>query len=365
VKTRAALFRTAGAPLEVREIDLEEPRGDDVLVRMVAVGICGSDLHIVRGEWQRPTPMVLGHEGSGVVEAVGPDVRHVAPGDHVVLSWAPGCGTCGPCRRGRPAACLRLRAAMAAGTLPDGTTRLALDGEPVFRMTATGAMADLVLVPAAAALPCPAGLAFEQAALLGCAALTGIGAVLNAARQPADATAVVIGAGGVGQFAIQGARLARASHVIAVDPIAARGELALALGATTACPPDDVEAVVAEIAAEGADFAYDAVGSSATAQLALRLVRPGGVAVLIGMPPAGTRLDLDPADFTQREKTLLGTIYGSDDPALALPRLLDEVERGAIALEPLVGPAFSLERAQDAIDASLAGEPRRVLVSLE
>jgi S-(hydroxymethyl)glutathione dehydrogenase/alcohol dehydrogenase len=363
VKTRAALFRAIGAPLEVRDIEVEEPGPGDVLVRMAAIGICGSDLHIVRGEWQRPTPMVLGHEGSGVIEAVGRGVEALAPGDRVVLSWAPGCGECGPCARGRPAACTRLRAAMGAGTLPDGSTRLSLAGEPVYRMTATGAMSELVLLPESSALPCPPGLPFEQAALLGCAALTGVGAVLNAAHQAPGATALVIGAGGVGQFAVQGARLAGAARVIAVDPVAARRQLALDVGATSACSPDEVGAVVAEAAEEGVDYAYDAVGSPATAQLALEHTRPGGVAVLIGMPPAGARLDLDPAHFTQREKTLIGTIYGSEDPAVGLPKLIAEVERGGLALQPLVGPVFALDDAQEAVEASLAGEPKRVLVS--
>jgi len=143
VKTRAALFRETGRPLEAVELDLEEPKAGEVLVRMAAIGVCGSDLHVYKGEWPRPAPMVLGHEGAGVVEAVGEDVDTHMVGDRVVISWAPACGECAACRKGRPAACEPLRAAIGAGTLLDGTTRLSLDGETVFRMTATGCLAEI------------------------------------------------------------------------------------------------------------------------------------------------------------------------------------------------------------------------------
>src|SRR5213080_1814017 len=210
LRTRAALFHGAGRPLEVREIELEEPRADEVLVRIAAVGLCGTDLHNVKGEWQRPTPMVLGHEGGGVVEHVGSDVSSVRPGDRVVLSWAPACGDCSDCRRGRPAACVPLHRAIGAGTLVDGRTGMSLDGETVYRGTATGALAEKVVVAERVALPLGEDVPLEEAALLGCAALTGIGAVLFAARVQPNSSVVVIGAGGVGQFVLQGARLAGA-----------------------------------------------------------------------------------------------------------------------------------------------------------
>ncbi len=179
----------------------------------------------MRGEWTRPVPMILGHEGAGLVEAVGDAVTSVRPGDPVVVSWAPSCGACGPCRRGRSTACVPLRAGIAKGTLPDGTTRLSLGGETVYRMTAVGALARHVLVPERAALPLPPQVPLDQAALLGCAALTGVGAVLRAAAVQPGQSVVVIGAGGVGQFAVQGARLAGASTDPRGRPVArpARG----------------------------------------------------------------------------------------------------------------------------------------------
>ncbi len=349
--------------LEVRELEVEEPQPHEALVRMVAVGVCGTDLHSYKGEWERPTPIVLGHEGAGIVEAVGSEVAAVSPGDRIVLSWAPACGECGACRRNRPAACGPLSTAIGRGTLLGGRTGLSLDGETVYRGTATGALAERVVVAAAAALPLGEDVPFEQAALLGCAALTGVGAVLNAARPEPGFTALVIGAGGVGQFVVQGARIAGAGAILVVDPVEARREQALRLGGSAACAPEEIREVVRALDPEGVDYAFDAVGSPETTALALRWTRGGGTTVVVGLPAAGARLSLDPLDFTNREKTLTGTIYGSEDPAVALPRLLDLVRRGELELASLVGPSFALEAADEAFRTSLAGAPGRVLVA--
>ena len=349
--------------LEVRELEVEEPQPHEALVRMVAVGVCGTDLHSYKGEWERPTPIVLGHEGAGIVEAVGSEVAAVSPGDRIVLSWAPACGECGACRRNRPAACGPLSTAIGRGTLLGGRTGLSLDGETVYRGTATGALAERVVVVADAALPLGEDVPFEQAALLGCAALTGVGAVLNAARPEPGFTALVIGAGGVGQFVVQGARIAGAGAILVVDPVEARREQALRLGGSAACAPEEIREVVRALEPEGVDYAFDAVGSPETTALALRWTRGGGTTVVVGLPAAGARLSLDPLDFTNREKTLTGTIYGSEDPAVALPGLLDLVRRGELELASLVGPTFALEAADEAFQTSLAGEPGRVLVA--
>jgi S-(hydroxymethyl)glutathione dehydrogenase/alcohol dehydrogenase len=349
--------------LELRELEVAEPRPDEVVVRLCAVGVCGTDLHSYKGEWNRPTPIVLGHEGAGTVEATGSAVVGLHEGDRVVLSWAPACGACGACRRGRPAACGPLSSSIAKGTLLDGTTGLSLDGETVFRGTATGALAERVVVAAGAAMPLGDAVPLDQAALLGCAALTGVGAVLNAARPAAGFTALVVGAGGVGQFVVQGARIAGAAEILVVDPVEGRREQARALGATHACAPDDVREAVRELDPEGVDYAFDAVGAAATTKVALRWTRGGGTAVVVGLPAAGEQLELDPFEFSSREKTLTGTIYGSEDPAVALPQLLELVGSGKLELGSLVGPSFPLERADDAFRASLAGEPGRVLVT--
>jgi S-(hydroxymethyl)glutathione dehydrogenase/alcohol dehydrogenase len=363
VKTRAALFRAVGEPLEVVELDLAEPGPHEVVVRMAAVGICGTDLHQVRGDWHRPVPMVLGHEGAGVVEEIGSDVTRVRPGDEVVLSWAPSCGQCGDCRRGRPAACVPLHRAIGAGTLVDGSTGMSIAGETVYRGTATGCLAARVVVREDVALPTGGDVPLHEAALLGCAALTGVGAVLFAAQAEAGATVLVIGAGGVGQFAVQGARLAGAAAIVSVDPFEGRRAQALRLGATHAVAPDELADTLAGIAPEGADVALDAVGDPATTATALRHTRSGGTAVLVGLPGAGLRLDLDPGEFVRREKWLTGTMYGSEDPAVALPILLDHVRAGRLELASLLGDAYPLDRVDEAVQASLAGASGRVLVT--
>lgn len=354
MKTRAALFDDG---FRVEEIDVAEPRDDEVVVRMRAVGICGSDLHVVKGEWPRPMPIVLGHEGAGEIVG-GPRA-----GERVVLSWAPSCGECGQCRRGRPAACAPLQSALARGTLLDGSTGLSLDGETVYRNVAVGAFAEHVVVAASSALPLPDAVPLEEAALLGCAALTGIGAVLNQARVTAGSSVLVVGAGAVGQFVVQGARLAGADAIVAVDPVEARREQALSLGATHAGAPEDVKELVRSLDPEGLDYAFDAVGFPATSSLALRWTRGGGTCVLVGMAPAGDKLELDPYEFTSREKTLTGSVYGSADPAVALPDLLEYVRSGRVELTSLLGSSYSLDRTAEAVDEALAGSPGRVLVT--
>jgi Zn-dependent alcohol dehydrogenase len=362
VKTRAALFYGAGRPLEVRELDLREPRSHEVLVRMAAVGICGTDLHVVKGDWQRPTPMVLGHEGAGVVEAIGDEVHGLSPGAPVVLSWAPSCRDCADCRRGRPARCAVLQRAIGAGTLLDGTTGIEADGATVYRGTATGALSERVTVGAEVALRLPDDVPLEQAALLGCAALTGVGSVLFQGRPEPGATVLVVGAGGVGQFCVQGARIAGAAEIVCSDPLQSRLDQASRLGATRTARPERLAETMREVAPDGAEVAFDAVGNPDTAALALRFTRNGGRTVLVGLPAAGERLDLDPAEFVRREKELTGSMYGSEDPRVALGVLLEHVRSGALQLEPLVGPAFPLDNVNEAIEASLDGSPGRVLV---
>lgn len=362
MKTRAAVFHGPGRPLEVCEIELEEPRYDEVLVRMAAVGICGTDLHNVKGEWQRPTPMVLGHEGAGTVEAVGNGVSSFRPGDRVVLSWAPSCRQCADCARGRPAACVPLHRAIAAGTLVDGRTGMSLNGETVYRGTATGALVERLVVAERVALALGDDVPLEEAALLGCAALTGVGAVLFAARVEPGASVVVVGAGGVGQFVLQGARLAGAETLVSVDPVAARRDQALRLRATAAVAPGELKKTMPELLPDGADYAFDAVGNPETTELALRSTRSGGTCVVVGLPAVGARFDLDPGEFNRREKWLTGTMYGSEDPAVALPILLEHVRAGRLQLRPLLGPTFRLDDVNDAIEASLAGSAGRVVV---
>jgi S-(hydroxymethyl)glutathione dehydrogenase / alcohol dehydrogenase len=362
MKTRAALFHAVGEPLEVVELHLDDPRPHEVVVRMTAVGICGTDLHQVKGEFRRPTPMVLGHEGAGVVEEVGDAVTSLRVGDEVVLSWAPSCGVCAGCRRGRPATCKPLNAAIPNGTLPDGTTGMSYRGATVYRGTATGCLAERVVVTEQVALPLRAAVPLDQAALLGCAVLTGVGAVLYAAHVTPGASVLVIGAGGVGQFVVQGARIAGAGAIVACDPVPARLDAARIAGATHVAVPDDLRELLRAELPDGADFAFDAVGYPETVETALRSTRDGGTTVIVGLPPQGLRLDLDPFELIRKEKRLTGTLYGSEDPAVSLPAMLEHVQAGRLELAGSLGPSFPLDRVDDAVNASLAGEAGRVIV---
>ena len=358
MRTRAALFREPGRPLEVRPIELREPRPGEVLVRMAAVGICGTDLHVVKGEWQRPTPMVLGHEGAGVVEALGEGVEGLAVDDRVVLSWAPGCGECADCRRGRPAACITLQRAIGAArsrTAPPGwrwTARRSTAARRRGPQRATGGGRDV-------ALPVGDDIPLEEAARWGAPPSPG-SARCFAARPAAGATVLVVGAGGVGQFVVQGARIAGARTIVAADPIEGRRQQAERLGATHVSAPDDLRALMSDVAPDGVDYAFDAVGDPATSVLALRWMN-GGTTVLAGLPAAGERLDLDPTDFTRREKLLTGTMYGSRIPRLPCRSFSTTCVQPAAPARPR-RPRFGLDEVNGAVEASLAGSPGRVLV---
>jgi S-(hydroxymethyl)glutathione dehydrogenase/alcohol dehydrogenase len=298
-----------------------------------------------------------------VIEEVGLRVHGVRPGDEVVLSWAPSCGECADCHAGRPARCHALNRAIAAGTLPDGTTGLSRDGETVYRGTATGCLAERVVVPERLALATGASVPLQEAALLGCAALTGVGAALFAARVEPGAAVVVVGAGGVGQFVVQGCRIAGAEVIVVADPIEGRRDQAVGLGATHAVHPDELRETVKSVAPAGADVAFDAVGDPDTTMLAFRNAASGSTTVIVGLPAAGRRLDHDPSDMFRKEKRLAGTLYGSADPSVALPLLLEHVAAGRLELTSMLGPVFPLDDVNDAIEASLAGAPGRVLVA--
>jgi S-(hydroxymethyl)glutathione dehydrogenase/alcohol dehydrogenase len=360
MRTRAALFTDPGSPLEVAEVRLDPLGREDVLVRMEAVGICGSDLHVIRGEWERPAPMILGHEGAGVVQEVGAGVDGVSAGDRVIIHWAPSCGECSACLNGRPATCPKLRAAIAAGTLLDGTTGISFEGEPVFRMTAVGAFAELVAVPAKSLIPLPEGITMDEAALIGCAALTGMGAVSNLLGVEAGARSLVVGAGGVGQFVVQALRIAGAEVIAVSDPSEHRRRAAEQLGATHAVAPEDLAALVEELG--GFEVVIEAVGSAPTIGAAIEATAIGGTAALVGMAPIGASASFDPFSFTAQEKTLVGSMYGSADPAVTARSVLAASLTGEMDLGAMLGTSFDLDHINDGIATALAGDGGRTII---
>ena len=276
MKTRAALLREVGQPLVIEEVELAEPQAGEVLVRIVAAGVCHSDLHYMKGEWPIPKPAVLGHEGAGIVERVGPGVTRVKPGDHCVLIFRPNCGYCDYCTIGRPTLCTGRISA--PGTMYDGTTRLSSGGQPVYHLARVACFAEHAVLPEEQLLPIPKAIPLDRAALVGCAVMTGVGAATNTVSVEPGSAVVVIGCGGVGLNVVQGARMLNAAQIIAVDLLDNKLEYALDFGATHTINAREEDAVarVKEITGHGADYAFDAIGSARTVQQAFEMVKIGG-----------------------------------------------------------------------------------------
>jgi Zn-dependent alcohol dehydrogenase len=335
---------SAPGAVALEEIVVDEPEPGEVAVRIEASGVCHSDLHVVEEDgWGHPLPVLLGHEGAGTVEAVGAQVEGIAVGDRVVLGWHTACGECAQCTRGEPRQCKRPPAATGRLHRADGSVL-----SPVLR---TGTYATRTVVPAAAAVKVPRELPVEQACLLGCAVATGVMSVLETARVPAGASVAVIGCGAVGLSVVQGARLAGAAEIRAIDLDERKQEQALRFGATHT--------------GEGpVDFAFDVVGRRATFELALRLLRGGGTAVLIGLSPAGEKAEVDlPAFFARR--TTVRTSHGGDHlPQEDFPRLAQWALDGKLDLAGMVTRRIALEDAPQALDAlkTPAGVVRSVIL---
>jgi S-(hydroxymethyl)glutathione dehydrogenase / alcohol dehydrogenase len=364
---RAAVLRGIGEPLGLEELDLAAPGAGEVTVRLRASGVCHSDWNVVSGATPNPLPVVLGHEGAGVVEDVGEGVTSVAAGDHVVLSWLPSCGRCFFCAQGRPSLCEWSTPAMLAGTLPDGTTRLAADGERVFHYSFLSTFAERCVVPEESCVPIRADAPLEVAALVGCAVMTGIGAVTNRARVEPGSSVAVLGAGGVGLSAVLGSLLAGAATVVAVDPVALKRELALELGATHAVDPttqDAPEAIRGLTEGRGADYAFDAAGAPGLVAAAYDSIRRGGMVVSIGIPPEGAEACLPATRLPREEKIVTGSLYGSSRPHVDMPIVLDLYMAGRLDLDRLVTRAYSLDEVNDAFAAMNAGEVARAVLAL-
>jgi S-(hydroxymethyl)glutathione dehydrogenase / alcohol dehydrogenase len=357
---QAAVLTAVGRPLEIRsDVEVEDPRAGEVLVRLVASGVCHSDLSARSGVMMMPTPVVLGHEGAGVVEAVGDGVTGVAPGDHVLVSWVPQCGGCYHCVRGEGHLCERAVVTMATGGLLDGTTRLRSAGAPLHQMAATGTFAELAVVPGSGAVPLPDDLDLTLAALLGCSVLTGVGAALNTARVRQGDTVAVVGCGGVGLNVVQGARIAGASSIVAVDTNPAKLRLAEAFGATVtvdASAGDAVSGVMAATAQRGVDVAFEVVGVARTIDQALTMTRRGGHTVLVGVPAMDVVVAV-PAflGLVLAGKTISGCWYGSSNVHADVPKLVALYRSGELLLDPLVSRTIDLTEVNDALDAMHAG----------
>jgi S-(hydroxymethyl)glutathione dehydrogenase / alcohol dehydrogenase len=364
MKTQAAVLWEPGRPVEILEVDLAAPQEGEVLVRIAACGVCHSDLHVVDGHLPEPLPLVLGHEAAGVVEETGPGVRSLEPGDHVVLALVPSCGQCDECRRGRPNFCTLGTRMAAEGTLADGTSRLSLNGRMLHHFNSISAFAGYAVVPESAAVKIRDDVALDSAALVGCSVLTGYGAVANTAGVEEGATVAVWGCGGVGANVVQGARLAGASRIVAVDMRSEKLELARELGATDVVQAGegvDAVAAVQEVTGGGPDYAFEAIGSERAIQEAWRATRAGGTVVVVGIMPRGSSLTIDPWQFMS-EKTLKGTFLGSARIQEDVPRLVELYHSGELDLDRLVSRKLPLAELPDAFDRLRAGDVVRQVV---
>jgi S-(hydroxymethyl)glutathione dehydrogenase/alcohol dehydrogenase len=360
-RTRAAVLYDYDRPLKIEDLQLDPPKTGEVLIRMAASGICRSDWHSVRGIHPHEPPVVLGHEGSAIVEKVGEGVEGLAPGDHVVCSWLACCGGCRRCAEGRPVLCERL-GPFDAGFLADGTTRFHR-GKLRIHHNVPSSFAELSVVPASTAIKVDPALPLEQVALLGCAVMTGVGAVRNTARVGPGESVVVIGCGAVGLSAIQGARIAGASPIVAVDVIPAKLELAMSLGAgEVVLSGDDVEDRVRAATGGGADFAFECLGHPQTIELATRVIAPGGTAVLIGMAAPDADVHMPALEVTMQEKTVTGSWYGSVVPSRDFPMLAGLLGRGELDLTPMIARTIRLDEINDALARFEAGEEARSVI---
>jgi Zn-dependent alcohol dehydrogenase len=362
---RAAVLHEVGAPLALEELELEPPRAHEVEVRVEAAGVCHSDRHYMIGDLRCPLPVVVGHEGAGVVEAVGAAVQAVRPGDRVALLWRPRCGRCRYCLAGQPAMCELGRVQAVTGGLPDdGTTRLRLHGRKVHHLMGVSCFAQRVVVSEKSVVKVPDGIPSPIAAITGCAVITGVGAVLNVAGECAGRALLIMGAGGVGLSAVMGARLVGAEPIIAVDVDAARLELAQRLGATRVvlAGRDDVAQEVRSEAPDGVDCAIEAVGSAQTLQQAIACLRPGGTAIAVGLSGAGATFEIPINELVQRQKRVVGSLYGSANPPLDLPRLWRLYEAGRLPLDALLGERYALESVNEAYAALVSGAVGRAVL---
>jgi Zn-dependent alcohol dehydrogenase len=354
---RAAVLHQPGEAVTIEDVALEGPRPGEVRVRVSAAGVCHSDFHYMTGDLQCRLPIVIGHEGSGVVEAVGEGVASVAPGDAVTMLWRPRCGRCHYCIVGQPVMCELGRVQATTNGLPDdGTTRLRLGGRELYHLMGVSSFAEQVVVSEKSLVRVPEGVPPRIAAIAGCAVITGVGAVLNVVGECAGRSLLIVGAGGVGLSAVMGARLAGADPVVVADIDDAKLEKAKALGATQVVNTRE-ESLPEEI-----DWAIEAVGRADTLQQCIAALRPGGTVVAVGLGRVGATFEIPINELVQRQKRVVGSLYGSANPLVDLPRLFRLYLAGRLPLDELLGEEYPLEQVNEAYAALTAGAVGRAVL---
>ena len=364
MRFKAAVLHEVERPLAIEEVELPGPGPGEVLVRNHASGLCHTDLEVIQGRLGYPFPIVLGHEGAGIVEAVGDGVACVRPGDCVIASWNPACGHCFYCTRDEPVLCEPFRRYQPAGRMLDGGTRLTLRGERLHHFGVVSSHAEYSMVPESGAIRIPKEMPLDRACLIGCGVMTGVGAVVRLARVEPGASIAVVGCGPVGLNAIQGGVLARAGRIVALDRDASRLGRAAKLGATDAITADEgsVDAVRALTSGRGADCVLECAGTEAAMQLSLDLARPGGQVVILGKVPVDRKVALRFGSL-MGEKRIIRSSYGGARPSRDFPWLASLYLEGRLRLDELVTSRLPLERINEGFDAMRKGEGIRTVVT--
>jgi Zn-dependent alcohol dehydrogenase len=367
MQTRAAVLHAFREPHSIEHVLLRDPGPGEVLVRIVGAGICHSDVGQADGEWGFPLPAVLGHEGAGVVEAVGPGVTSVAPGRRVLLNMAPGCGRCPHCLVGRPILCQEALDAMGEGRLTTGPSPISGTTGVVSTYALLGCFAEHAVVAERSMLPLPDDVPADVAAVVGCAVITGVGAAIETLRVEAGSRGCVIGCGGVGVNAIQGARVRGAAEIVAIDPSGERRDAAARFGATGSLDPGDDDAVaelVARAPRQGFDWSIVTVGATSAMRLGVDALRPGGTMVAVGLTPENDSTPIDMLAVVTYEKTIRGSAYGTLSPLVLVPRILELYRRGLLLLDELVTHRLPLESIDEGFDLSRRAQGMRPVLAI-
>lgn len=352
MKAMAMVMHGVGEPMVLEELDLDEPGPGEVLVRIEATGVCHSDLHYLAGGLPAHTPIVLGHEGAGIVEAVGESVTGFAPGDKVVLMWRPRCGACEHCLSGRPAQCPLGRVHGRTNELLRGGTRLSLGGQRVHHLMGDSCFADHAVVSHESLIKIDPDIPSEIAAIVGCAVITGMGTVLNRMPDATGRSIAIIGAGGVGLSAVIAARLVGAAQIIVSDVVPARLDKARALGATHTIDSrtEDFAVRVQEITGGGAHYVLEAIGRQPTIRAGFDALRAGGTEIVVGLAAPGDELSVPINLLVQGDRQVTGALYGSSNTPLQLPEILRLYKAGRLPLDELLDRSFPLSEANEAVE---------------
>ncbi len=367
---RAAIVHRTHETPRIEEVAVAAPRAGEVLVKIAASGICGSDLHVIHGRSNaaRNMPLILGHEGAGVVEEVGPGVTDLKVGDSVVIAMFGPCGHCDYCGAGKQQHCNGPERRSAFGEMADGSTRLSQSDAPVYPFVGVGSLAEYAVVRRAMVVKVPQGLPLDRLCVSACAVTTGLGAVFNVAQVAAGGTVAVIGCGGVGLNVIQGARIAGASRIVAIDTNPKKLDMAANFGATDCLSPDaDPRATTAAVKAivpHGVDFAFEVVGSTALIKMAMGFTGPGGTTVMVGSVPWGEDVSVN-AGMMFGERRLVGCLGGSNIPEREIPRIVDFYQQGKLMLDELVGNTYPLNDIADAVANAERADDARTVVRID